>query len=229
MSKRHVKENASGSASGAGAIAATPGVMGHKKRNEEDTIFAVSREEKGSDRIKDDPCWKGYKMVGKKNKGGKQVPNCVPESMDIGQTVTISSQFNEAISGVIVEFNGDKVDVATRTGVKSVPWNKLEEDGVDWVFEDGSVVDLEKYEIIAEKKDVKLTKKHKSEKGGLTDAGRKKYNRETGSNLKRPQPEGGSRKTSYCARSMGQKKMHNIDCQKDPDKRICKARRRWKC
>lgn len=26
----------------------------------------------------DDPCWKGYKMVGTKKKGGKEVPNCVP-------------------------------------------------------------------------------------------------------------------------------------------------------
>ena len=26
------------------------------------------------------PCWKGYEMVGKKNKGGKMVPNCVPVS-----------------------------------------------------------------------------------------------------------------------------------------------------
>lgn len=28
----------------------------------------------------EDPCWKGYKMTGTKDKGGKQVPNCVPES-----------------------------------------------------------------------------------------------------------------------------------------------------
>lgn len=27
---------------------------------------------------KDDPCWKGYHMVGKKTKNGKKVPNCVP-------------------------------------------------------------------------------------------------------------------------------------------------------
>ena len=27
---------------------------------------------------KDDPCWKGYKMVGTKKKNGKEVPNCVP-------------------------------------------------------------------------------------------------------------------------------------------------------
>ena len=28
---------------------------------------------------KDDPCWTGYRMYGKKNKNGKEVPNCVPE------------------------------------------------------------------------------------------------------------------------------------------------------
>ena len=31
----------------------------------------------------DDPCWKGYEMVGMKKKGGRQVPNCVPEATDI--------------------------------------------------------------------------------------------------------------------------------------------------
>ena len=37
------------------------------------------------------------------------------------------------------------------------------------------------------------------EGAGLTAKGRAKYNRETGSNLKAPQPEGGSRKNSFCA------------------------------
>ena len=37
------------------------------------------------------------------------------------------------------------------------------------------------------------------------------------------------RRKSFCARSNGQKKMHNIDCSKTPDKAICKARRRWNC
>ena len=27
----------------------------------------------------EDPCWKDYKMVGMKDKGGKKVPNCVPK------------------------------------------------------------------------------------------------------------------------------------------------------
>ena len=37
------------------------------------------------------------------------------------------------------------------------------------------------------------------------------------------------RRKSFCARSKGQKDMHNIDCTKTPDKKICKARKRWRC
>ncbi|WP_301931985.1 hypothetical protein [Ferruginibacter sp.] len=29
---------------------------------------------------KDDPCWKGYHQLGTKIKGGKKVPDCVPEA-----------------------------------------------------------------------------------------------------------------------------------------------------
>ena len=69
----------------------------------------------------------------------------------------------------------------------------------------------------------KTTKTAKS----WTQSDRDKYNRETGSDLKAPQPEGGSRKKSYCARSAGIKKC------KDPDKNgDCPydiARRKWKC
>ena len=79
------------------------------------------------------------------------------------------------------------------------------------------------------KKEWHPKKEHKSEKGGLTEAGRKSYNKATGGNLKPPQPQGGPRKRSFCARNKGQIKMHGIDCKKDPDKRACKARRRWKC
>ena len=31
----------------------------------------------------DDPCWKGYEMVGMKKKNGRKVPNCVPEAREI--------------------------------------------------------------------------------------------------------------------------------------------------
>ena len=37
------------------------------------------------------------------------------------------------------------------------------------------------------------------------------------------------RRKSYCSRSAGQMKANNISCKKTPKKRICAARRRWKC
>jgi hypothetical protein len=31
--------------------------------------------------LENDPCWKGYKQIGMKDKNGKEVPNCVPEGV----------------------------------------------------------------------------------------------------------------------------------------------------
>ena len=42
-----------------------------------------------------------------------------------------------------------------------------------------------------------------SKGAGLTAKGRAKYNAATGSNLKAPQPQGGARKDSFCARMRG--------------------------
>ena len=58
--------------------------------------------------------------------------------------------------------------------------------------------------------------------------GRAAYNRATGSNLKAPQPEGGSRRDSFCARSAGQMKMWP-EAAKDPNSRLRKARKAWNC
>jgi hypothetical protein len=33
------------------------------------------------------PCWKGYHPVGTKKKNGRTVPNCVPESIQVGDFV----------------------------------------------------------------------------------------------------------------------------------------------
>ncbi len=68
----------------------------------------------------------------------------------------------------------------------------------------------------------------KSKKGGLTAKGRRKINKRTGSNLKAPQPGGGKRKRSYCARSAGQMKAHP-KAAKDPKSRLRLARKRWGC
>jgi hypothetical protein len=77
------------------------------------------------------------------------------------------------------------------------------------------------------KKSVSMTKEDKSEAGGLTKKGRDKYNRETGSNLKAPQPEGGKRKDSFCARMSGVK--GPMTDEKGEPTRKKKALDRWNC
>jgi hypothetical protein len=70
----------------------------------------------------------------------------------------------------------------------------------------------------------------KSPSGGLNALGRASYKRETGGELKAPQPEGGSRKKSFCARMGGmKKKLTSSKTANDPDSRINKALRKWKC
>ena len=66
-----------------------------------------------------------------------------------------------------------------------------------------------------------------SQGAGLTAKGRAKYNRETGSNLKAPQPEGGPRKDSFCARMSGVKGPMKDENGKPTRKAA--ALKRWKC
>lgn len=71
---------------------------------------------------------------------------------------------------------------------------------------------------------------HKNPEGGLSEKGRAAYNRATGSHLKPPQPEGGSRRDSFCARMKGmKKKLTSTKTANDPNSRINKSLRAWKC
>jgi hypothetical protein len=62
---------------------------------------------------------------------------------------------------------------------------------------------------------------------GLTQKGRDKYNRETGSHLKAPQPQGGPRKDSFCARMSGMP--GPMKDEKGQPTRKAAALNRWKC
>ena len=80
----------------------------------------------------------------------------------------------------------------------------------------------------------KVNKKDKTD--GMSQKAVNAYKRENpGSKLKtavtekKPKGKRAKRRKSFCARSNGQRKMHNIDCSKTPDKAICKARKRWRC
>lgn len=87
---------------------------------------------------------------------------------------------------------------------------------------------------MATKKSVSLSVK-KGEKlpvskgAGLTEKGRAKYNRETGSNLKAPAPNpktkaDAGRKASFCARMSGV-----VANAKGPAERAKASLKRWKC
>jgi hypothetical protein len=58
---------------------------------------------------------------------------------------------------------------------------------------------------------------------GLTAKGRAKYNRETGSDLKAPQPEGGKRRDSFCAR------MGPTAEKSEKGSRARASMKRWNC
>jgi len=104
--------------------------------------------------------------------------------------------------------------------------------------------DLEYPDVAASEKNVSLKSKHKSKKGGLTQAGRDHYNKKTGSNLKAPvsskaakkSPKKAKRRKSFCARMSGAKgAMYEYkDTDRDGDKekvptRKKKALDRWDC
>tara|TARA_Y100000361_G_scaffold38743_1_gene33223 strand:+ start:204 stop:482 length:279 start_codon:yes stop_codon:yes gene_type:complete len=88
------------------------------------------------------------------------------------------------------------------------------------------------------RKNVKLSlaKGERSKKGGLTAKGRAKYNRATGGNLQAPvtedKPTGkrAARRKSFCSRMKGmKKKLTGSKKKNDPNSRINKALKRWKC
>ncbi len=82
-----------------------------------------------------------------------------------------------------------------------------------------------------------VAKKYQDPEGGLNQKGRDYFKRKEGANLKPPvskdqakkSDKAAGRRKSFCSRMGGQKKMHNIDCSKEPDKDICKSLRKWDC
>jgi hypothetical protein len=70
-------------------------------------------------------------------------------------------------------------------------------------------------------------KEGKNPAGGLNEKGRASA-RAQGMNLKPPQPEGGPRRDSFCARSAGQMKKFP-KAAANPKSRLRLARKAWKC
>ncbi len=73
-------------------------------------FFGESIEE--DDKMENDPCWDNYKMVGMKKKGGKEVPNCVPEGVEeytIEDAEEVFGPLGEELNEA--EYQGRKVEL----------------------------------------------------------------------------------------------------------------------
>ena len=163
-------------------------------------------------------CWDGYTQKGMKKKGKKVVPNCVKEEQkkakkDYDGDGKIESGSEEYLG------SRDKA-IKKAMGKKNCGCGKdpCETYGKQEVKEDWQ----------------KVNRKDKTD--GMSQKAVNAYKRENpGSKLKtavtekKPKGKRAKRRKSFCARSNGQRKMHNIDCSKTPDKAICKARKRWRC
>jgi hypothetical protein len=72
-------------------------------------------------------------------------------------------------------------------------------------------------------------KEGKNPAGGLNAKGRASAKAQ-GMNLKAPQPEGGPRRDSFCARMTGmKKKLTSRKTANDPNSRINKSLKAWNC
>ena len=112
-------------------------------------------------------------------------------------------------------------------GIKSIPAQIVPAEDIEEISKQGVAEDWQK-----------VNKKDKTD--GMSQKAVNAYRREhPGSKLKtavttkpsklKKGSKASKRRKSYCSRSKGQMKMHNISCAKTPDKAICKARRRWNC
>lgn len=201
----------------------------------------------------DPKCWKGKKIGNPKTKmkGGVRVNNCVPAE-SIGED--IDGEYNDeagmahtnlitiarAAQGLldVIDQNENLPEwvqekIARVEGMLVTAWDYLksqEAQGIDPRIS-------EMFSRLSEDWQ-KVNKRDKTD--GMSQKAVNAYRRENpGSKLKtavttKPSKlkrgsKASKRRSSYCSRSAGQKKMHHIDCSKTPDKAICKARRRWNC
>jgi len=85
---------------------------------DEDAKTKPSKHTKKYDQMfgEEDPCWDGYKQVGMKKKGGKEVPNCVPESLEENEKGLKNKSKETGISYGILKKVYDRGMAAWRTG-----------------------------------------------------------------------------------------------------------------
>ena len=84
-----------------------------------DRLQSLGFEPEFVERMKKDPCWKGYARVGEKMKGGKKVPNCVPvkKSEHSEPENPINKMTGKYLPALEIPGGGDKKDMMMSEGV----------------------------------------------------------------------------------------------------------------
>ena len=192
-----------------------------------------------------DTCWDGYKAKGTKKKDGKEVPNCVKEGKSFAEFW--AEAYDKPEEKLMTDrnmFSIPKADqksaeerLMAKAKAKREEKAKMKKESMEILDVDGNIVaeitDLISPEPMTGWKqqmdEAAWTRKEgKNKAGGLNEKGRKSYERENpGSDLKAPQPEGGPRKKSFCARMGGMK--GPLKDEKGEPTRKKLALDKWKC
>ena len=82
-----------------------------------------------TEKMKDDPCWKDYEMVGTKTKGGKQVPNCVPKESAVIDEKSVSVAQQKIMGMALAYKRGEMPDASDEVKkiAKSMTTKELED------------------------------------------------------------------------------------------------------
>ena len=190
-------------------------------------------------------CWDGYTAVGMKDKGGRKVPNCVPEEVEIEEGESMHHKLVYAISSRMKDTPQPRR--APKDAAEAESWARMERDKAALHgIAAKNAAQKEKERLAKEEVELDETaawqrKEGKNPEGGLNQKGVDSYRKEhPGSKLKTavttkpskldPDSKSAKRRKSFCARMSGMKKrLTSAKTAHDPDSRINKSLRKWNC
>jgi hypothetical protein len=121
---------------------------GDKDAKTKPSTFTKKYKQMYGENTMDEACWDGYKAVGMKNKGGKQVPNCVPESMSIDDAKRIEGYVPESYEEGEDYANhtkevtpGEKADKKPMDSKKRTPENRVTAEDIEKWASEGDTID----------------------------------------------------------------------------------------
>ena len=177
-------------------------------------------------------CWSGYKQVGMKKKGGKEVPNCVPleEAGNLEDKIKKALRDEGGAAGMSAledhtKANKKEIKIAIK-GMKSVGLHK---DG-DYILDDEEEIDVNKlvekitYEVVSEflmNEKKKKTDYSKEKESGLHGwfsraGGKGKSKGWVDCNTCRKNKKTGRKTCKSCGRQKGEKRSKYPSCRPTP-------------